>query len=665
MRPIRKARELLVLGAGFALTSITGAALPTTGVLLLVGPQTLQAAEVCYEDDRGRIVNRRRPGYLRVECPQPDAEEAADRVEGSTARAAGEERRVDYGLVRGRNKPSLVPCVGSGRSECVASAPTLDCKGSAQNCVTLALPDRWRVVESLDATRPLVGNDSVRYKYPWWDPYNRNVLKGDRPINNDEWFFSINALSDTIVEVREVATPIGASSTANPGGLDIFGTSDQVFFNQNLAAEFVYLKGDTVFRPPDHEFRFTPVLNINYVDLEEVQGVNARPSRGTNRTDHHLGIQAAFYDRHLRNVGDRYDFDSIRIGIQPFNSDFRGFLFQDNQLGIRLFGNRNNNIFQYNIAYFRRLEKDTNSGLNDVTKDIRKDDVVAVNAYWQDFPRLGFVSQATVVYNRNREDETFFFDNNEFIARPASLGDERPRKYDVVYFGYNGDGHFGRLNLTTSAYYAVGSVKPGVFEEQEVDISAGFFAFEAGFDMDWLRLRGSFLYGSGDDDPFDDKATGFDAIFENPVFAGSDTSYWLRQSVPLIGGGRVALSTRNGLLNNLRSSKEQGQSNFTNPGMILAGIGADADILPSLRVSFNYNYMRFDHTQVLETVRNQGSIDEEIGHDLSVSLIWRPLVTQNIVVRTSYAQLIPGKGFKDLFPDEDASYFQMNLVLAF
>ena len=491
------------------------------------------------------------------------------------------------------------------------------------------------------------------------------MLKGDRPVNSDEWFFSINAISDSLFEVREVPTPVGASSTANPGGVDIFGNNDQLFFNQNIAAEFVYLKGDTVFRPPDHEFRFTPVLSINHVDLEELQGVNARPSRGTNRTDHHLGIQAAFYDRHLRNVGDRYDFDSIRIGIQPFNSDFRGFLFQDNQLGIRLFGNRNNNIFQYNLAYFRRLEKDTNSGLNDVTKDIRKDDVVALNAFWQDFPRLGFVSQATVVYNRNREDNTFFFDNNDFIARPASLGDERPRQYDVVYFGYNGDGHFGRLNLTASAYYAVGSVSPGVFEDKKVDISAGFFAAEAGFDMDWLRFRGSFLYGSGDDDPFDDKATGFDAIFENPVFAGSDTSYWLRQSVPLIGGGRVALSTRNGLLNNLRSSKEQGQSNFTNPGMILIGIGADADLLPSLRLSFNYNYMRFDHTEVLETVRNQGSIDEEIGHDISASLIWRPLVTQNIVVRTSYARLIPGKGFRDLFPDEDASYFMTNVVLSF
>ena len=44
------------------------------------------------------------------------------------------------------------------------------------------------------------------------------------------------------------------------------------------------------------------------------------------------------------------DFDSLRIGIQPFSSDFRGFLFQDNQLGVRLFGTRDNNRWQYNLA---------------------------------------------------------------------------------------------------------------------------------------------------------------------------------------------------------------------------------------------------------------------------------------------------------------------------
>ena len=105
-------------------------------------------------------------------------------------------------------------------------------------------------------------------------------------------------------------------------------------------------------------------------------------------------------------------------------------------------------------------------------------------------------------------------------------------------------------------------------------------------DFDWFRPRVSFIYASGDSDPFDDVATGFDAVFENPIFAGTDTSYWNRQSVPLIAGGRVVLSGRNSLLNSLRSSKEEGQSNFTNPGLILFGVGADMDLTPNTRTEF-------------------------------------------------------------------------------
>ena len=130
-----------------------------------------------------------------------------------------------------------------------------------------------------------------------------------------------------------------------------------------------------------------------------------------------MGVQALFVDKHLRNVSDRYDFDSIRVGIQPFSSDFRGFLFQDSQLGIRLFGTRNNNVFQYNLAWFRRLEKDTNSGLNDVTQDLRDDDVFIANVYWQDFLKLGLFSQGTVIHNRNREGGQFEYDKNGFILR--------------------------------------------------------------------------------------------------------------------------------------------------------------------------------------------------------------------------------------------------------
>src|SRR6185312_9028905 len=121
----------------------------------------------------------------------------------------------------------------------------------------------------------------------------------------------------------------------------------------------------------------------------------------------------------------------------------------------RLFGNRHNNIFQYNIALFRRIEKDTNSGLNDVGQALRDDDVFVANLYWQDMPARGFTSQATVLYNRNREDSTHY-DDNDFLVRPASIGREAGFTYDVTYIGYNGDGHFGRSNLTVSTYAALG-----------------------------------------------------------------------------------------------------------------------------------------------------------------------------------------------------------------
>ena len=291
---------------------------------------------------------------------------------------------------------------------------------------------------------------------------------------------------------------------------------------------------------------------------------------------------------------------------------------------------------------------------------------------------IGFVSQGTVIHNRNREGDDFFFNDNNFIERPASFGEERGRDYDVTYIGYNGDGHFGRANLTVSAYYAFGEnslnqLGPNSLAGDEGDISAYFFAIEPSVDFDWIRLRASFLYASGDDDPFDNKEEGFSAILENPQFAGGDTSYWIRQGIPLIGGGGIALTQRNGVLAELRSSKEHGQSNFNNPGLILFGVGADFDILPELRFSANVNKLHFDETAVLEALRNQGDIETDIGWDISGAFIYRPFQTQNIVFRLSGAMLIAGDGFKELFTSAadsgsaDDIYYSIlaNLVLVY
>ncbi len=515
------------------------------------------------------------------------------------------------------------------------------------------IPDRWRLAKDLGVVEER-----------WFDPYNRNILKADRPLF-DDWFFNFSLISDTVFEQRKLPTPVAPQVTRGPGALDTFGGLNQTLWNQNLILALVAYKGDTVFRPPDYELRITPIFNVNYTRVDELRALKIDPSKGPDRTDNHVAIQELFFDVHLRNVSDRYDFDSIRVGIQPFSTDFRGFLFQDNQLGVRLFGNRDNNLWQYNLAWFRRLEKDTNSGLNDITERVRDDDIFIANLYRQDWPVLGFFSQGTVVHNRNREDKELFFDTNGFLQRPASIGAERLRDYDVTYIGYNGDGHIGRLNLTASAYYAFGDESEGLFNGRPSDIRAYFAAAEASVDFDWVRLRVSGLIASGDDDPFDDRSEGFDAIFENPIFAGADTSFWVRQAVPFIGGGGVALSARNGVLASLRASKEHGQSNFTNPGLRLVGIGAEFDISPEIRFSANLNHLAFDNTSVLEVARNQGKIDSDIGWDLSGALIYRPFFSQNVVFRLSAAALFPSEGFKDLFGKDRSLSVLGNLVLTF
>lgn len=518
------------------------------------------------------------------------------------------------------------------------------------------LPDRWRLVSLLGVRENLL------------DPYHgNNWLKGDRPAFGEDWFVALIGVSDSLYEARRFAVPVGNPTTQRPGSLDTFGDGEQWILAQTFALETVVYQGNTVFKPPDWEIRFTPALNVSRVDVGELGLVKSNPDTGSDRTEAVLGIQALFVDRHLRNVSDHYDFDSLRIGVQPFTADFRGFLFQDSALGVRLFGTRANNRVQYNLAWFRRIDKDTNSGLNHLVERgfdaLRDDDLLVANAYLQDWPGLGFTVQGTVLVNRNREGDEITYDDNGVIARPASLGLERGSDYDVAYFGVSGDGHLGRINLTASTYLAVGESDRGTFGDRRQDIRAVFAAAEVSRDFSWLRLRASLAYASGDRDPFDDESGGFDAIFENPLFAGADSSFWIRQPVPLVGGGRVSLSGRNGLLNSLRSSKELGQSNFTNPGLRLVGVGADLDLTPELRLSANVNALAFDDTSVLEVARAQAGIDREIGLDASLAATWRPLATQNVVARLSVAALLPGSGYRALFPDDTAWTVLGNVVL--
>jgi hypothetical protein len=503
----------------------------------------------------------------------------------------------------------------------------------------LPIPDRWRLAADLKLVNPR-----------WFDPYNQNTLKGDRPIKGTkDWFLSVNLISDSVLEPRSVPTPINQQSIAHPGSLDPFGRTDSVAASQTFITGFSLFKGSTAFKPPDLSFNTAVAFNFNYTTSRERGVLSVNSTRPGVRRDAFVGLQEAFVEYHLRDTSTRYDFDAIRVGIQPFSADFRGFLFQDNQLGVRLFGDRDDNRLQYNLAIFRRIDKEANSGLNDLTRPIRKDYIAIGNLYRQDFPVPGFTSQVTAIYNANREGGDVVFNSNGFPVIPALIGSDRARNYDVLYLGYNGDGHIGRINLTASAYAAMGKDHNNIFTNQPADIRSWFVAVEPSYDLDWVRIRLSALYASGDKRPHDNVETGFDAILENPQFAGADTSFFIRQSIPFIGGGLVGLTGPNGVLIDLRSSKDEGQSNFNNPGTVLLGIGADFDVTPQVRVSSNINHIAMADTAVVEALRQQGAISKNLGWDYSVATIWRPWMTQNIVFRGSAAVFQPSRGFNNLF----------------
>jgi hypothetical protein len=522
--------------------------------------------------------------------------------------------------------------------------------------VSVAIPDRWRILDALG--RP----ENV------FDPYNTNTLKADKPIFGEDWFFNFGAISDTLYEPSRVPTPVSAIAATRPGSNNTFGRYGQSFFSQQEIVTLSLIEGNTAFKPPDFELRLTPVFNFNHTSVGELGVININPQAGTVRNQTFGSLQEGFVDYHLRNVSEYYDFDSLRVGIQPFNFDFRGFVFQDSQPGIRLFGDRDANRWQYNLAFFDLLFKDTNSGLNDLGEGLRKDYVFVANLYRQDFPVPGFTSQIVYALNVDNEANTIHYDKNGFLVIPAQIGDNRGYNYNVSYLGINGDGHLGRFNLTGSGYWATGHLSHNQFSpipnNNGAHINAFFAAAEPSIDFDYVRVRLSGLFQSGDGNPQGGHATGFDSIFENPLFAGSDASYFIRQSLPYIGGGIVGLNQPNGVLADVRSSKLEGQSNFINSGLILAGIGTDTDILPELRMSTNVNYLRAAYTQPLEFLRHQAHISNNLGYDLSVAFTYRPLDTQNIIFRVSGAALIPANGLKAIYQTNPGLFSGPNFLYA-
>ncbi len=628
---------------------------PIAGVVVIVTNQTSASSTTQRSKSDGSYSIKLRNGAYRISVASPYAARF-DRG-----------RSVEFGVFSNiicdetkKKCPILENVIVEGQErkiDFIAALPEKEATPAGQPpTITQGRPDRREVRDRWRIGFPEYdrygdagarGRDIPFKRGAWYNPYDQNVLKGDIPVIGDDYFVILSGASTTGVEIRRTPSSTNVSS-ADPDSNNFFGRPESFSFNQTLQVSFEFFKGQTVFRPRTWAIKFSPTFSIpNYLNARENGIVNIDVRRGTSRTDFQVSLEEAFAEVKLFDTNDNYDSVSVRAGIQPFNADFRGFLFSDNNLGARVFGAFSNNKTQFNIAYFRQIEKDTNSGLNSM-RSLRPQDVFIANLFRQDFLTKGYTIQLVGAYNYDRADT--HYDQNGFLVRPAVVGSARRHSVKAGYVGLNGDGHIGILNLTNSYYFAFGKDDLNPIAGRSTNIRAHMAAAEASIDRNWLRFRGSVFFASGDKDPTDDRATGFDAILDDPNFVGGQFSYWSRQGIKLVSTD-IGLTQPNSLLPSLRSSKIEGQANFVNPGIFIFNAGVDAEVTQTVKAIFNANYLRFHRTQSLEYTLFQPNVRREIGYDLSLGVVYRPLLINNLTFTFGGNVFFAGKGFKDIFTD--------------
>lgn len=548
--------------------------------------------------------------------------------------------------------------------------------------------NRWRIgfTPWSRYTRGAVEGPYLSPSPDLWHPYRQSTLKGDLPLIGQDIFLNLTAESTTEFETRRLPTRSGVSA-AHPFAAEFYGEGDQLFVQNNFSFSVDLFRGETVFQPVRWAIHLQPVFNVNYIDANETGVVNPDPRgpaakggpnrgpgpangfvtnpedvggllngqlqpasadlSGSNRTQRRrsdLALQQAFGEIHIGDLSETYDFVAARLGNQVFNSDFRGFIFNDVNFGGRVFGNYDNNRLQYNLAMFDMLEKDSNSELN--TFDSRDQRVLVLNMYRQDFLKHGYTTELS--FHANFDEGGTHYDRNDNITRPEPIGTVLPHDVRAFYLGWAGDGHIGKLNINHAFYQALGTDEFNGIAGRPVDINAQMAALELSYDRDWVRYKASFFYASGDGNPTDGTARGFDSIVDNPNFTGGPFSYYVRQGFNF-GGTAVSFKTRNSLIPSLRTSKNEGQANFVNPGIFIYGVGTEMELTPKLRSFINLNYLRFDETAVLKYVLVTDKVASEIGYDASLGFQYRPWLTDNVIISAGFGALLPGTGYRDIY----------------
>lgn len=465
------------------------------------------------------------------------------------------------------DRPVLIPADGPEAAALRQEAPD-----------RTPLPDRWRRLDPRGL--PVVG-------YPVLNPYQQNPLKGDLAVLGQNTFV--------------VLTLLGAPATtfSNQEGAE-------TQLNTRFIGALELFNGLTVFKPKNWSVKgsFQGVVNQGGAnDLSEVE------------------LLELFGEFKLANLGDQYyDFASVRGGLQAFNADLRGFLYNDINLGGQFFGEAASNRYRWAVAVFLPREKGPGGGLTFTTNN---QTVVSGTLVAEDFARPGF---------------------NAILTAAANLDDSvEDAGLNVVYLGFTSDGHVGRLFVLPTAYLAFGTDDFNPVAGQETSVSAFMAGIELAYPKNWLTYRAAAFVASGDSDPDDDSATGFDSILDNVGLFGGATSF--------VVGGASFFTRPNSFLpaGRVAASGLGTRANFVNPGIQLLNAGLDAVVSPRIFAQLDYNYFRFFEPAAA------GLADDEaaLGQEINAALRFRAFLNENLVFQVGGSAFLPGTAGEALLGASD------------
>ncbi len=435
------------------------------------------------------------------------------------------------------------------------------------------------------------------------------MLKGDYPVfGTQDIFFNMTFVDDHFAESREVTVKGGVQNQSQ-------------YFQTNFIT-FDLFKGDNSFHPSEWTIQATPFFQ--------------QRDQSFNNTHRLTTLQDGFIDYQLAILSDYYDQVNIRVGRQAFNTDFRGFLFNDTNDAVRVFGNARENRLQYNAYAFYLTEKDPVTQLNEFFP--RREEVYGANVFWQDPGDLfgigrflGLTVEGNVLYNHDHSDLS--------------------RELDCVYLELAMDGRIGRFNIDAAFIQEFGHDTNNPISKQTEDISAQMAAIEIVYPLDWFFPKVSALFTSGDHDVKSRTATGFDGVFDNPNFAGAGFSFFQRETF----NANAQTKNQFTFYPSVRNKFAQA-SNSVNPGLFLLNTGFNANLTARLNLQMNFNYYQFVDTNPLEVANKLAGVSKDLGTELNLGLVFKPLMIDNIAFTLGASAFFPGHAILDLNKSQDTLY---------